>query len=72
MAIAVLNHLEKTRYLDDVEENDCAFVNDMIVTHLIRGEQTRLDTKLSKLLLKVLTQQNSPVLLSYLISNIDK
>ena len=64
--------MQTTHYLDDLEENNCNYVTEMIVTHLIRDEQTKFDDKLSKLLLKVLLQENSPILLSYLISNIDK
>ena len=44
----------------------------MIVTYLIKDEQTEFNDKLSKLFLKILQQENSPIILSYLISNIDK
>ena len=38
VAIAVLDHFERTHYLDELEENDVAFVTEMIVNHLIRDE----------------------------------
>ena len=72
VALSVLDHLERTHYIDDIEENNCNYVIDMIVTYLIKDEQTKFDAKLSKLFLKVVQQENSPIILSYLISNIDK
>ena len=54
VAMSVLDHFEKTHYLDELEENDITFVSEMIVTHLIRDEQTKLDKKLAKQILKVL------------------
>ena len=52
--LACLNHLDRTHFIEDIVDNDCMYVVDMIEKYLIDAEGLEYTTDLEVKLVKIL------------------
>lgn len=72
VVLKVLSHLERTHFIEDIRENDCLYVIDMIEKQLISDPKTDLTPALQNTLIMILKQApKSSKLLEYLYSKVD-
>jgi len=74
VALAILDHLDKLKYLDNIDSH-CPFALNLVLDHLVNDPQTPFNSDLAKKLIKILRQQmnnESQLLLSYLMQKVDK
>ena len=72
--LACLNHLDRTHFIEDIVDNDCMYVVDMIEKYLIDAEGLEYTTDLEVKLVKILYQvpTSSSLLYEYILDNMDE
>ena len=74
VVLACLNHLDRTHFIEDIVDNDCMYVVDMIEKYLIDAEGLEYNTDLEVKLVKILYQvpTSSSLLYEYILDNMDE